>query len=527
MHFHLKKFIPICLEMKGRKLAAFGSEATTKYLELCETNEHEGWYLFERFKMALFVQDAPLDKDIEIEEILEKKLKAIDVFTEAIKYIKTEVISALRHRTILDTTKAEVKSEADIHWVLTVPAIWNDLSKKFMRDAAINAGIPSEVLTLALEPEVASLFCKKQLRYEDSSGRRYIVLDLGGGTADITIHEVNPDGTLKEIHQPMGGDFGGTSVDQMFVRTLIQVFGAPAFQNFKKNSMCEYKDLMQKFEEKKCRFDGQNKIRIKFPSQLSEIFVRETNESFESSLRQTHFENDINLVTDKMVLSVKLVKSFFDDAIDKIVRLINDLLNKVSGIDDIVLVGGFSESKYLQTVMRSTFGNKIIIPSYQSSAVQHGAVIYGYEQKGIASRVCKYTYGIARMMEFKSYHLLSKRVTIDGVDFCDDIFYKHIEIGTTVNVADAQNVEAHEYFPSQSEMRNAVLEVYASPKQNPMYVDEEGCQLVGLVKVDIDPKGDINSKFLVKMIFGGTELRIEVTDVKNNIVTISSVDFIG
>jgi hypothetical protein len=28
--------------------------------------------------------------------------------------------------------------EKDIHWVLTVPAIWNDVAKQFMREAAEN-----------------------------------------------------------------------------------------------------------------------------------------------------------------------------------------------------------------------------------------------------------------------------------------------------------------------------------------------------------------------------------------------------
>ena len=73
--------------------------------------------------------------------------------------------------------------------------------------------------------------------------------------------------------------------------------------------------------------------------------------------------------------------------------------------------------------------------------------------KRTASRVCKYTYGIAHMMTFKPHHALSKRVTIKGVDFCDEIFYKHIEIRTTKNVADAESVEAYAYFPSHSDIR--------------------------------------------------------------------------
>jgi molecular chaperone DnaK (HSP70) len=48
-----------------------------------------------------------------------------------------------------------------IRWVLTVPALWNEEHKQFMRKAAIEAGIIDELnspnLMLCLEPEGASI----------------------------------------------------------------------------------------------------------------------------------------------------------------------------------------------------------------------------------------------------------------------------------------------------------------------------------------------------------------------------------
>jgi hypothetical protein len=111
--------------------------------------------------------------------------------------------------------------------------------------------------------------------------------------------------------------------------------------------------------------------------------------------------------------------------------------------------------------------------------------------------------------------------------YCDDAFNKHIEVGTEVHVHSADTAKEHEYFPSSAHMKQAVLEVYKSPKKNPMFIDEEGSEFVGLIKVDIDPKGDIWSKLLVKLIFGGTELKIQVKDVKNGTITTAAVDFLG
>ncbi|KAH3843669.1 hypothetical protein DPMN_117196 [Dreissena polymorpha] len=510
-------------------MVAFGDEAKTKYQELVKLKNHRNWYLFERFKMALFTRDGPLDKDMVIEDILGKKMEAIEIFSHAIRFIKTEVMNTLTDKKqMADMGDFGISSETDVHWVLTVPAIWNDLSKKFMRDAATKAGIPDDLLTLALEPEAASLYCKEQLGVSHlPAGQRYMVLDLGGGTADITAHEVNPNGTLSEIYQPTGGNFGGTNVDNKFINTLVQILGAPLFQKFKQDFMDEYLEFMQNFEIKKRNFDSTERITIRFPVQLREKYEEEVGETVESSLGQKPFAKQLEFKNDKLIISVDMVKSFFDEPLERIIKIVEDVVENVKPINHILLVGGFSESPFLQSVLRNKFGKMVIIPQEPSLAVLHGAVMYGHKPLAIAARVCKYTYGIARLMKFKPHHPQNKKIQIDGTDYCDAIFNKHIEIGTKISEADAENVTAHEYFPSSSVMKQAVLEIYASPKKNPKFVDEDGCQFVGLIKMDIDPEGDIFSKLLVKLMFGGTELRIQVTDVKHNTVTNACVDFLG
>ena len=44
-------------------------------------------------------------------------------------------------------------------------------------------------------------------------GTRYIVVDCGGGTVDITVHELdNKMGTLKELYKATGGPFGSVGM---------------------------------------------------------------------------------------------------------------------------------------------------------------------------------------------------------------------------------------------------------------------------------------------------------------------------
>ena len=55
-------------------------------------------------------------------------MNAMQVFSESIKFLKdqfVEKIESVKH-----------VRETDIHWVLTVPAIWKDNAKQFMREGA-------------------------------------------------------------------------------------------------------------------------------------------------------------------------------------------------------------------------------------------------------------------------------------------------------------------------------------------------------------------------------------------------------
>lgn len=57
-------------------------------------------------------------------------MPALKVFSECIRYLKEHLIK-------LATQKGITLKVNDTHWVLTVPAIWDDSAKQFMREAAV------------------------------------------------------------------------------------------------------------------------------------------------------------------------------------------------------------------------------------------------------------------------------------------------------------------------------------------------------------------------------------------------------
>lgn len=59
-------------------------------------------------------------------------MKAIDVFSGAISYLKSHLMNSVNDRNSGNRITVD-----KIRWVLTVPAIWSDGAKQFMREAAV------------------------------------------------------------------------------------------------------------------------------------------------------------------------------------------------------------------------------------------------------------------------------------------------------------------------------------------------------------------------------------------------------
>ena len=62
----------------------------------------------------------------------DKEMTAIDIFAAVIAYMKKHFLEKVHSE-----HKAELLKAEDVHFILTVPAIWSDLSKRFMRQAAV------------------------------------------------------------------------------------------------------------------------------------------------------------------------------------------------------------------------------------------------------------------------------------------------------------------------------------------------------------------------------------------------------
>ncbi|XP_060607561.1 heat shock 70 kDa protein 12A-like [Ruditapes philippinarum] len=429
---------PTCalIEPDGVTLHSFGYEAESKYADLACDGEHGGWYFFKRFKMNLFGQG--FGRNLMLEDASgRKKLLAKTVFSLSIKYLKDDLIKLSESR-----IAGGGLQDKDIHWVLTVPAIWNDAAKQFMREAAQQAGISEDMLTIALEPEAASLYCRhlpvekcgssKTSLATFGPGKRYLVLDAGGGTVDITVHEVMSGGHLKELDKASGGAWGGVQVDDAFFRFLNEIAGpgADVMPMFRDKNMEDYLELFRDFEVKKREIGPKKdtKITFRIPAALSDTVMEMRDEPLQHVIKKTEFSSKVKLMGDKLRVDAAIVKGFFEPSIESIIEHVKGLLQSSSnkGVEAIVMVGGFSESPMLQETVRSRFPDlRIIVPDEAGLAVLKGAVIYGHSPTTISQRVSKYTYGTNVQVAFDAdKHPLERMKQTDTGVKCRNVFSK-------------------------------------------------------------------------------------------------------
>ncbi|XP_060566338.1 heat shock 70 kDa protein 12A-like [Ruditapes philippinarum] len=528
----LKGPTTILINPDGKTIDSFGFDAETKYAELAEENQHKQWYFFKRFKMQLF-DKIGLQRDFTIEDATGKSLKARTVFSLSIKYLKDDLMYMTK-RKVLD----EHLREDDIKWVLTVPAIWNDVAKQFMRELQKKAGIDTENLTIALEPEAASLYCRHipTTRSDNSlsqlrPGNTYLILDAGGGTVDITVHEITESGNLKEIYKANGGDWGGTKVDEAFEDLISEITGTGVMEKFKVDYMDEYLDLMRAFEVKKRETKKGKHVAFKIPVSLMNLVVDITGEKLQNTISKSKHEKSIRLSGDKLRLDHDIIYGVFEQSIGSIIDHLNKLFEdpEVANCESILMVGGYSESPLLQESIKENFPDKkIIVPTDAGLAVLKGAVIYGHNPTLIAQRVCKYTYGIETTHEKKStcIHPQTEVRYWNGKPHCDKMFTTHVRTGDIVNLG--EELREQIYHPTEPYDTRVSITIYCTQKRYPDLVTETDCYKLGNIDIPMpDTTGGCDRQIGVSFLFGGTEIEVKANDKTTGSQKRISVSFWG
>lgn len=346
-----------------------------------------------------------------------------------------------------------------------------------------------------------------------------MVIDLGGGTVDFSVQETTRTGNMKSIHDVCGGPWGGTRVDEEFIKFLLKLVGADVFTEFKNSFRSEYLELMRILEIKKKQIDSnsQNMIHIKIPYDLFEILTEHTECSISEMISKSPYANSISYLNEVLRFDANFFRSFFESSLKDIIIHLQDIL-KVSAFQDllgIVVVGGCADSCFVIDRLKEAFPEKrIIVPMAAGLAVANGAVLFGHNPDVICSRVCRYTYGDDICVPFdEDIHQLSDRKFFNNVPFCNNIFQKFFEKGEKVYLGETRSFSSDYDFRDESRAyqreQPLSIKVYVSNRKDPVYIYDVGCDILGEIVVSCEnEKWPETFSCTIEMEIAGTEIQV-------------------
>ena len=200
--------------------------------------------------------------------------------------------------------------------VITVPAYFNDAQRQATKDAGKIAGL--EVLRIINEPTAAAL----AYGLDKENSQTIAVYDLGGGTFDVTILEI--DDGLFEVKSTNGDTFlGGEDFDMRIVNYLADEFKKENGVDLKKDKMA-----LQRLKE------AAEKAKI----ELSSASQTEINQPFISMGSDGQPLHMVMKLTRAKLES--LVSDLIKRSMDPCKAALKDAGISAGDVDEVVLVGG-------------------------------------------------------------------------------------------------------------------------------------------------------------------------------------------
>ncbi|XP_017656416.1 heat shock 70 kDa protein 12B isoform X3 [Nannospalax galili] len=574
---------PTCLLLTPEgAFHSFGYTARDYYHDL-DPEEAREWLYFEKFKMKIH-SATDLTLKTQLEAVNGKKMLALEVFAHALRFFKEHALQELREQSPMTLEKDTVR------WVLTVPAIWKQPAKQFMREAAYLAGLVSredaEKLLIALEPEAASVYCRKlrlhqlmdlscrtpgggrlareQLRRsrhsrtflvesgvgelwaEMQEGDRYVVADCGGGTVDLTVHQLEqPHGTLKELYKASGGPYGAVGVDLAFEQLLCRIFGEDFIAKFKRQRPAAWVDLTIAFEARK-RTAGPHRagaLNISLPFSFIDFYRKQRGHNVETALRRSSV-NFVKWSSQGMLrMSCEAMNELFQPTVSGIIQHIETLLARpeVQGVKLLFLVGGFAESAVLQQAVQEALGTRglrVIVPHDVGLTILKGAVLFGQAPGVVRVRRSPLTYGVGVLNRFVAgHHPPEKLLVRDGRRWCTDVFERFVVAEQSVALGEEVR---RSYCPARPGQRRVLINLYCCAAEDARFITDPGVRKCGALSLELEPTEDCpegcpgstgtspgRREIRAAMQFGDTEIKVTAVDVSTNRSVRAAIDFLS
>jgi molecular chaperone DnaK len=278
--------------------------------------------------------------------------------------------------------------------IVTCPAYFNDAQRQATKDAGRIAGL--NVLRIINEPTAAALAYGID-KQKTGKSERVAVYDLGGGTFDITILELNQG--VFEVKATNGDTFlGGEDFDQRIIDWLARKFAEQTGVDLKRDRMALQR-LKEAAERAKHELSSATETEVNLPFITAD------------ATGPKHLAEAIDRATLE-----ELVGDLVEKTIEPCKIALKDAGITAGQLDTIILVGGMTRMPKVQEVVKRFFGKEPHKGVNPDEVVAVGAAIQGAVLKG----------------EVKDVLLLDVTPLSLGVETSGGVFTRIIEKNTTV-----------------------------------------------------------------------------------------------
>jgi len=260
--------------------------------------------------------------------------------------------------------------------VITVPAYFNDAQRKATKDAGEIAGLTVE--RIINEPTAAAL----AYGLDKGKEQRIAVFDLGGGTFDVSILEIDPDIGIFEVLSTSGdGRLGGDNYDDALIDHLAEGFRKQEGVDIRTDPTALQR-LRESAEKAKCELSTAMETTVNLPYITA-------NDSGPKHLQETITRSKFEQITAGLT----------DRCRNPVADALAGANLKASDIDDVVLVGGSTRIPAVRKLCRELFGrepNKGVNPDevVAAGAAIQGAVLSGDKDDIVLLDVTPLTLGL-------------------------------------------------------------------------------------------------------------------------------------